>query len=644
MMQQIESSGMAREGGTSSGGSSVHAKSANKGLFGKILALVGKGPTDNKSSQEQAPFSSGKGRQDSPASSAKKPARLSPHATVLADAQKTRKPSGPDGKHATLFMADTAAMATITPSARNGNSRKGFGIEGSHATVLADAQKTRKPSDPDGKHAALSIAVTGTTAMGTPIPSGASGKTEKPEAGEHAPLPGLHGLKQATQKQMTPAELLAHGNKAKAGASLPSTGKGNAAKPHAAADAVSARQGSTTVLPHKAEHAEGSLLPDGSLPPYSGDKIKTTDSRRPVIAHNVNGGGAASDKPTMQRPAIHSGEHTNTTAIHGNRLHAANPESQQQDPATLPLSEKREAGGNQTASPNRVQRDAASGRAVSANQEVIAGHALSNGKGNASQAKTVSATGTPGAGKRIAAKGKATYLDPITAHKSHARNALPQLGSNPTQHAPGAPRSSTFSLNGTIDGMIQMDDRMSSNPGKHMQSVSESHGQQALAGDSMPSMLSQIGKPVLHQASPISGPWSVASAMQEIGHAASQERFRLELNLDPAHLGKIKVYLDSDAKHQIQVHLVVDQNASRQVIEQHLPNLRQALAQHGLDMGGFSMASQQDQGGHGFSSSQQRQSDYATPAGSNSVESPASASISPSISPPTANGRISIRV
>jgi len=133
-----------------------------------------------------------------------------------------------------------------------------------------------------------------------------------------------------------------------------------------------------------------------------------------------------------------------------------------------------------------------------------------------------------------------------------------------------------------------------------------------------------------------SGPWSVAAAMQEIGHAASQERYRLELNLDPAHLGKIKVYLDSDANKQIQVHLVVDQNASRQIIEQHLPALRQALAQHGLDMGGFSMDSHHGQDGQA-SASQHEQSDYAAATSNIPLETPAPQKSS-------TNARLSIRV
>lgn len=88
-----------------------------------------------------------------------------------------------------------------------------------------------------------------------------------------------------------------------------------------------------------------------------------------------------------------------------------------------------------------------------------------------------------------------------------------------------------------------------------------------------------------------SGPWSVASAMQQVGIAAGQGQFQLELTLTPAHLGKVQVFLESDANKQIQVHFVVDQAASRQSIEQHLPSLRQALAEQGLNMDSFSMES-----------------------------------------------------
>jgi flagellar hook-length control protein FliK len=81
--------------------------------------------------------------------------------------------------------------------------------------------------------------------------------------------------------------------------------------------------------------------------------------------------------------------------------------------------------------------------------------------------------------------------------------------------------------------------------------------------------------------------------MQQISHAASQGKFQLELTLAPAHLGKVQVFLDSDVNKQIQVHFIVDQPTSRQSIEQHLPGLRQALADQGLNMDSFSMESSQ---------------------------------------------------
>ena len=93
------------------------------------------------------------------------------------------------------------------------------------------------------------------------------------------------------------------------------------------------------------------------------------------------------------------------------------------------------------------------------------------------------------------------------------------------------------------------------------------------------------------QSMPSSGPWPVTAAMQQIGQAAGQGKFQMELTLTPAHLGKVQVILESDANKQIQVHLIIDQPASRQPIEQHLPALRQALADQGLNMDSFSMES-----------------------------------------------------
>jgi len=80
-----------------------------------------------------------------------------------------------------------------------------------------------------------------------------------------------------------------------------------------------------------------------------------------------------------------------------------------------------------------------------------------------------------------------------------------------------------------------------------------------------------------------------SDAMLEISKAAKDGRFKLELMLEPATLGKIQVSLQTDTQKQIQVHLIVDQQTSRQVLEQQLPQLRQALVDQGLNLSGFTM-------------------------------------------------------
>ncbi|MBL4759852.1 MAG: flagellar hook-length control protein FliK [Mariprofundaceae bacterium] len=80
-----------------------------------------------------------------------------------------------------------------------------------------------------------------------------------------------------------------------------------------------------------------------------------------------------------------------------------------------------------------------------------------------------------------------------------------------------------------------------------------------------------------------------SDAMIEISKAAKDGTMRLDLMLEPATLGKIQVSLQMDANKQIQVHLLVDQQASRQVLEQQLPQLRQILSDQGLNLSGFTM-------------------------------------------------------
>ncbi|MES0372105.1 MAG: flagellar hook-length control protein FliK [Mariprofundaceae bacterium] len=92
-----------------------------------------------------------------------------------------------------------------------------------------------------------------------------------------------------------------------------------------------------------------------------------------------------------------------------------------------------------------------------------------------------------------------------------------------------------------------------------------------------------------------------AEVMMEIARSAKDGGMKLELQLEPAHLGKVQITLQTDASKQLQVHIAVDQATSRQMLEQHLPQLRMALAQQGIDLGHFSMG-MSSQGGEDGSS------------------------------------------
>ncbi len=86
-----------------------------------------------------------------------------------------------------------------------------------------------------------------------------------------------------------------------------------------------------------------------------------------------------------------------------------------------------------------------------------------------------------------------------------------------------------------------------------------------------------------------------ADAMMEIVKSAKDGSTSLELQLEPAHLGKVQVQIHMDASKHIQVAFTVDQQTSKQALEQHMPQLRLALSQQGLDLGSFSMQMNQQQ-------------------------------------------------
>jgi len=294
-----------------------------------------------------------------------------------------------------------------------------------------------------------------------------------------------------------------------------------------------------------------------------------------------------------------------------------------------------EAHGKPIEVSKHIQQETYAGRVAIASQDVIASAAW---KSMASERRTTLANtkdNTINASLNMKAiKNKGAQTDPTSAQKASIQQlSSPQMSK---QHVvTNTSLSASPLLASPVDGSGQLADR-SLIAGKYAQPSSEFNSLQGISGDSSHITQAQTSKPVLPMPQTSSGPWSVHAAMQEIGRAASQERFRLELNLDPAHLGKIKVYLDSDANKQIQVHLVVDQSASRQIIEQHLPALRQSLAQHGLDMGGFSMDSQQNQEDQA-SASGHEQSDFIATPGKPLLETAEPQK-------PSTNARLSIRV
>ena len=170
------------------------------------------------------------------------------------------------------------------------------------------------------------------------------------------------------------------------------------------------------------------------------------------------------------------------------------------------------------------------------------------------------------------------------------------------------------------------------------QTLDSANGQtfQASSLEATSTLMRSAHQPI--QTLPGSGPWTVAAAMQQIGQqAATQGKFKMELTLTPEHLGKVQVFVDSDVNRQIQVHLVVDQATSRQSIEQHLPVLKQALADQGLNMDSFSMASSEQGNGN----QQQQQQSHHLPSETTIANSHSGGEQRP---PVTADSRLSIRI
>lgn len=136
-------------------------------------------------------------------------------------------------------------------------------------------------------------------------------------------------------------------------------------------------------------------------------------------------------------------------------------------------------------------------------------------------------------------------------------------------------------------------------------------------------------------------PMRAMEAVQSIAHSAANGTTKLELQLEPAHLGKVHVTLQTDAAKQLQMHLTVESQMTRQVIEQHMPQLRAALEQQGLNLDNFTLST----GSQGQQHQQQQAREYAAAftgreSAANSMDMPGSAPRQT----PHAGSRLSIHI
>jgi len=641
MTQQIEATGNSQDVAATLGGTIGHAKTAKKGLFTQLLNLVSKRSADSESSPKEALAIPAADKHQDAASLTKKPTLLTTKPTLIAGKQKTKSEEATDGQaRASIAVANVMSMDTRALSGKPGKAIQDSKIEPSFLAVANRGEKQGQATQA-GLHAYGNLGKT--TVVQTP-----ASKLEAADA------------QSFTNRQLPYSEA-----KAKTGEAhqamldhTPVAEKANA-KIVPAANTLKHAAGSTpqqiSGKNHQAERSELDNRQAISSPPAQGksNAESVVTANQDIIAGTGSDGIASQQRTTplnARADLLNPNALTNKTAHVIDQAAAQKPSAQhtpsqvtniQQQAATgltspASLSNPVEGVGKQSTLSNSTHGESHVGSVANASQDSITGSSLSGWKSIASQYRAAPANGKTDAGHLNATKGKSAHLDSTPAQKSTVQSMFSQQP-NSQQHA-AVPHAAPAPVINAVEGLGQMADR-SFIAGKYGQSASELNVQQALANDPVQLAQAQSSKSILPQTPSSSGPWSVSAAMQEIGHAASQERYRLELNLDPAHLGKIKVYLDSDANKQIQVHLVVDQSASRQIIEQHLPALRQALAQHGLDMGGFSMNSQHEQGGQDGqpSASQHAQNDYAAPTSNKPLQA-----TEPQIS--STNARLSIRV
>jgi len=214
------------------------------------------------------------------------------------------------------------------------------------------------------------------------------------------------------------------------------------------------------------------------------------------------------------------------------------------------------------------------------------------------------------------------------------------------KNAHGQPQQTAAQASATATvAQSTISDASTSDAGNHAsdRGAQDGRAMSAMSGDTRSGATSSTGNTQFQsyltgKAAPV---MTVFDSMNHIAQSASNGQTKLEIQLDPAHLGKIQITLQTDASKQLQVHMVVDQGTTRAAIDQQLPALRAALAQQGFDLSGFSMGSQSQESG--FGSGENSSGNTFAKAGENSdKETQTTQSMQQSVR--TAESGLSIRV
>ena len=599
MEQQITPSTSAPTGSGAIKAAASRGKSSAKGMFAALLSIIeGKGKTEggtgNEKVFEQLAIKSGKTVIGTPIDPKSKTTQKKETDIVIAEA---------DGiiiKHA---QVRPIPAATGKESGVKLNAKADAELEEMASTLAVPATGMSRAAATDSDE--LTDKDAAATASGaTKRNSGnltaqafnASDKATKTNAGGHATRSGSSVTN--TDEEITAPKTNTNHNKATASTR---TSTGMPANPE-----LQTIQGAANAV-MESEDALSTAGQRGERVPFAGTDTKRVRTASRKETNQIGAGKAASDHTTASSAIRHESTASEKTAGKS-QIAAQQPSPANDQPHAGTRPEIRQPASAQLQPEKGVYTQAETGIAANLPQQRLStNHFVKNRKVNLDNLSRAQTKSSPAANAK----------KPDASISNSRQIFMPQ--GEPTLHV-----SREMGLQADL-------------PFRAAQQISEhASGGQPFQFAGIETAASRTTAQPL-QAMAQSGPWSVSAAMQQIGQAAGQGKFQLELTLNPEHLGKIQVFLDSDANKQIQVHMIIDQPASRQSIEQHLPMLRQALADQGLNMDSFSMASS----GEGSDNPQQQEQQHL-PTGTAMAESTSQINERPVHAP--ADSRLSIRI